>query len=73
MYCLLLYLVESALTAAGISIVSAVPGANAFSLTYADRTIAVGDNSTPTIVGANGTMLYISNNSNSNCKMQLLE
>lgn len=51
---------ETALTNAGISIVSAVPGANAFSLTYVDSTIAVGDNSTPTIVGANGAVTFTS-------------
>lgn len=51
---------ETALTNAGITIVAAKPGAGAFNLTYADSTIVVGDTASPTLVGANGAVTYVS-------------
>ena len=51
---------ETALGNAGIKILAGKPGAGALKLTYTDSTIAVRDNTTPTLTGAVGTVTYTS-------------
>ena len=45
---------DTALGTAGIPVLAAIKGADAFKLTYADSTIVVGDTAIPTVTGANG-------------------